>query len=230
MYMVMKAIYDSGMPISFKGSMVLKACLMEAGYDEETRHTVDIDANWNSEDSITAEQILESLQLALDESDLKLDLHIYRFPGEKRSAGFEVLDRATKEVLFTMDIDVNRPVPETRIYEIEGIRFRGASPAVMIADKVASISTDKVFRRIKDVVDLYYISKVFEFDLERVYSAIKDSGRDLGDFNGFLYRVADLDHSYQKFRFSGGVNKPSFEQVYEGAKSFVSALIPHAID
>ena len=43
MYQVMKAIFDSGIPVSFKGSMVLKACLLEAGYDEETRHTVDID-------------------------------------------------------------------------------------------------------------------------------------------------------------------------------------------
>ena len=31
MYSVMKAIYDSGIPISFKGSMVMKAYLMEAG-------------------------------------------------------------------------------------------------------------------------------------------------------------------------------------------------------
>ena len=32
MYSVMKAVYDSGIPISFKGSMVLKACLFEAGF------------------------------------------------------------------------------------------------------------------------------------------------------------------------------------------------------
>ena len=44
MYEVMKAVYDSGIPISFKGSMVLRACLLEAGYSEEMRHTVDIDA------------------------------------------------------------------------------------------------------------------------------------------------------------------------------------------
>ena len=44
MYEVMKAIYESGIPISFKGSMVLKACLMEAGFTDDTRHTVDIDA------------------------------------------------------------------------------------------------------------------------------------------------------------------------------------------
>ena len=31
MYQVMKAIFDSGIPVSFKGSMVLKACLLEAG-------------------------------------------------------------------------------------------------------------------------------------------------------------------------------------------------------
>lgn len=45
MYDVMKALYDSGIPISFKGSMVLKACLMEAGFSDDTRHTVDIDGN-----------------------------------------------------------------------------------------------------------------------------------------------------------------------------------------
>ena len=45
MYSVMKAVYDSGIPISFKGSMVLKACLFEAGFLDETRHTVDIDEN-----------------------------------------------------------------------------------------------------------------------------------------------------------------------------------------
>ena len=45
MYAVMKAIYDSRIPMSFKGSMVLKACLLESGFTEETRHTVDIDAN-----------------------------------------------------------------------------------------------------------------------------------------------------------------------------------------
>lgn len=28
MYQVMKAIYESGIPISFKGSMVMKACLI----------------------------------------------------------------------------------------------------------------------------------------------------------------------------------------------------------
>jgi hypothetical protein len=35
MYKVMKAIYESGIPISFKGSMVLKAFLMEVPIFQE---------------------------------------------------------------------------------------------------------------------------------------------------------------------------------------------------
>lgn len=62
----MKAIYDSGIPIDFKGSMVLKACLLEAGYSEETRHTVDIDANWNSDTPQSAGQMTSSLQRAFE--------------------------------------------------------------------------------------------------------------------------------------------------------------------
>ena len=62
MYEVMRAIYESGIPISFKGSMVLKAFLIEEGYTEDTRHTVDIDANWDSDNQPSAQQMTESLQ------------------------------------------------------------------------------------------------------------------------------------------------------------------------
>ena len=61
-YQVMKAIYESGIPVSFKGSMVLKACLMEAGFTEDVRHTVDIDANWNTDNSPSADHMVESIQ------------------------------------------------------------------------------------------------------------------------------------------------------------------------
>ena len=226
MYDVMKAIYDSGIPVSFKGSMVLKACLLEAGYAEETRHTVDIDANWNSDIEPTAEQMVESLQNAIDKSGVNLEVHLYRMHGEKRSAGFELIDRSTKEPLFTMDIDVNRPAPATKIYEIDGIRFCGASPAQIIADKLSAISTDKVFRRIKDVVDLYYISKVFEFNAADIRRTLKNSERDLDNFDSFLHRVNDLEHAYEKFRFAGDVDKVPFEEIYKSVKNFIKAVLP----
>lgn len=226
MYAVMKAIYDSGIPISFKGSMVLKACLLEAGYTDEIRHTVDIDANWNSDVEPTTEQMVESLQKAIDKSGVNLEVHLYRPHGEKRSAGFELIEPSTEEVLFTMDIDVNRPASPTKIYEVDGIKFCGVSPLQMIADKLSVVSSEKVFRRIKDVVDLYYISKVFEFDTDKIMQTLKNSNRELDGFNGFLHRAEDLQHSYEKFRFAGGVNKPPFEEVYHSVKAYIKSVLP----
>lgn len=226
MFEVMKSIYDSGIPISFKGSMVLKAYLIETGYSEETRHTVDIDGNWNTDTSPTGDQMTQSLQRAIDKSGYDLVVTLYRMYGDKRSAGFEIKDKTTDEILFTMDIDVNRPIPPTKIYEVSGIQFRGISPAQMIADKISVISTDKVFRRIKDIVDLYYISKVFEFNKMEVITALRNSDRKLDTFEGFLNRIEELRHSYEKFRFAGEVNKPSFDIVYRTVKAYIKTVLP----
>ena len=226
MYDVMKALYDSGVPISFKGSMVLKACLMEAGFSDDMRHTVDIDGNWNTDILPSADQMVDSIRNALDQNNISLDVSIYRMFGKGRSAGFELKEKLTGEILFTMDIDVNRPAMPTKTYEVEGVRFRGVSPNQMMADKISVISTDKVFRRIKDVVDMYYISQVFEFDAEEILQTLRNSGRSLGEFDGFINRTDDLRHSYNKFRFSGDVNKPSFEDIYEHVKTYIMELVP----
>jgi len=226
MYGVMKAVYDSGIPIDFKGSMVLKICLLEAGYQEEIRHTVDIDANWYSDNPPTAKQMTDSLQKALERNDIKLAVNLYRMYGEGRSAGFEISARDTGEILFTMDIDVNRPAVLTRIYEIAGFRFRGVSVDQMLADKVSAVSGDKVFRRIKDVVDLYYLSQVFPFHSTDVKQILKNNGRDLGTFQGFLHRKDELEHAYDKFRLTGDVSKPSFDDVYGAVKSYIKDILP----
>ena len=226
MYEVMKAIYEQSMPICFKGSMVLKAFLLEAGYVEEVRHTVDIDANWNSDTPPTADTMVSALQTAIDKAGIDAKVSIYRMYGEGRSAGFTFADRETEEELFLMDMDVNRPIPDTQIYEIEGLRFRGVSPTQMIADKVSAISTEKVFRRIKDVVDLYYLSKVFSFSKADVLQTLESNGRELDCFQGFLRRSEELRHAYDKFRLGGDVPKPPFDEVYYAVKAFIKDVLP----
>ena len=208
MYGAMKAIYDSGIPIDFKGSMVLKACLIEAGYNEEIRHTVDIDANWYSDSPPTAEQMTDSLQKALKRAGIDLDVSLYRMYGEGRSAGFELSER------------------ETRIYEISDIRFRGVSVDQMLADKISAVSGDKIFRRVKDIVDLYYLSQVFPLHSADIKQILKDNGRELGAFHGFLHRKTELEHAYDKFRLSGDVNKPPFDDVYAAVKVYIRDILP----
>lgn len=226
MYEVMRAIYESGIPISFKGSMVLKAFLIEEGYTEDTRHTVDIDANWNSDIQPSDKQMTESLQKTFNDHGLCLDVSIYRMYGEGRSAGFDIADHDTGDQLFTMDIDVNRPAPETKIYQVGDLHFCGVSPYQILADKISVVSTDKIFRRIKDLVDLYYASKVFPFDRNEIYFALRKSDRRLGNFDGFLHREDDLRHAYEKFRFTGDIKKPSFNEIYRSVNAYIRALLP----
>ena len=226
MYEVMKAIYEQNIPVCFKGSMVLKACLLEAGYTEKVRHTVDIDANWNSDTPPSADTLVSTLQAAVDEAGIDVEVHMNRMYGKGRSAGFTFTDRETKEELFLMDMDVNRPIPEMQIYEIEGLRFRGVSPTQMIADKASVVSSDKVFRRIKDIVDLYYLSQVFTFNTAEVLQTIENNGRVLDHFQGFLNCPTELHHAYDKFRFGGDISKPTFEEVYLTVKRFIKDILP----
>ncbi|MCR5072234.1 MAG: nucleotidyl transferase AbiEii/AbiGii toxin family protein [Clostridiales bacterium] len=230
MYNVMKAIYESGIPISFKGSMVLKVCLMEAGFTNDIRHTVDIDANWYSDDWPSGEQIEESIRKALRNSGIDLNVKLYRMYGEGRSAGFELSEPSSSEILFTMDIDVNRPAVETIIYEVAEIRFRGSALLPMLADKLSVISCDKVFRRVKDLIDLYYAAQVYTPDWQKVFQALKDSGKTLGSFDSFLNKPDDLRHAYSKFRFDGDVFKPAFEDVYQTVRKFIAEVLPEKGD
>ncbi|MCF0247835.1 MAG: nucleotidyl transferase AbiEii/AbiGii toxin family protein [Synergistes sp.] len=226
MYGIMKAIYDSGIPMDFKGAMVLKACLAEAGYAEDIRHTVDIDANWNSSAAPTGEQMVDSISEALRNSGINLNVTLYRMYGEGRSAGFGLTDPSTDEILFSMDVDVNKPSLAARMYEIEGVRFRGVSAYQILSDKISAISTRKVFSRIKDVVDLYYLSHIIRFDRTMLIQTLEREGRTLGKFEEFINGVDELKHAYEKFRFSGNVNKPSFEEIYSTVKNYIKAILP----
>lgn len=100
MYQVMGALYDSGVPVTFKGAMVLRAFLLEAGYPEETRHTTDIDGNWNSETAPSGEEMTEAIQNAFEKKGISFTARLYRMYGEKRSAGFDLADKTTGETIL----------------------------------------------------------------------------------------------------------------------------------
>lgn len=36
-----------------------------------------------------------------------------------------------------------------------------------------------------------------------------------------------LRHSYEKFRFAGGVNKSPFDEIYRAVKSYIKTVLPY---
>lgn len=225
MYKLMSAIYNSALPVSFKGSMVLKAFLTESGFKEEIRHTVDIDCEWYIKNNITDDTILLMLQDIIHKNNISLEVKLFRKHGINRSAGFDLIDSISKEILFSMDIDIKNNRKKDRFYEIGGFKFKGVTPLQMISDKICVISSNKIFRRIKDLIDLYYFSSFFEYDYVDVKETIKISNKTLGDFNDLLNNYDELKHSYDKFRIAGISNKPDFSIVYKSVIDYIRPLL-----
>jgi len=205
--------------------MVLRSFLYENNYPGIIRPTKDIDANWVSDFPPTNEQIITSIQDALNDNDIKLSVSLYRAYGTGRSAGLKFLN-PDGEAIFTMDMDINRPVAGVKVYTIDNFSFKGMIPEQMLADKITAISDDRVFRRIKDVIDLYYFSRCFEFDYDRVSEIIKISEKTVSDFNGFITRKEELRHAYEKFRIDAESDRPGFDEMYGAVKGYIREVLP----
>lgn len=226
MFKVMKAVYDSRLPMSFKGSMVLKAALLEAGYRDNVRHTVDIDGSWFSETPPKVEFIGALIQKAVDGANLPYKITATRDYGDGRSAGFKFESKQTGSSDFTMDMEINKPPRETKLYEINGCIFSGVVVSSILADKILVISTRKVFRRMKDLYDIYYLSKVVALDKTKVMSVLVSENKTLGDFYEFLHMKEELEHAYEKFVILEETSKIPFEEVYVCVLTYINSFMP----
>lgn len=59
---------------------------------------------------------------------------------------------------------------------------------------------------------------------------LRNSKRDIGNFDGFLHRPEDLKHAYEKFRFTGDIEKPPFEEVYRTVRTYIQYILPRERD
>lgn len=95
----------------------------------------------------------------------------------------------------------------------------------MISDKVCVVSSKKVFRRIKDLIDLYYFSYIFEYNCTDIKKNVKENKKTIGDFYELLNNVDEMKHSYEKFRIIGTSYKPDFDIVYKRVIEYIKPLL-----
>ncbi len=220
MIRVMEAIALSGYPIVFKGAMVLKTLTAQKGLNT-SRLTEDIDADWVGK-PITNEDLERVIVDAVARSGLRgLRVEMTRDFGERRSAGFNFYIQGRDKALFTMDIGVKGNNFHTSYVTVNGVTFRGSSPQKMYADKISAISTRSVFRRVKDVYDLFLLSYFDGFRVIDINRVLKESGRDLGGFEAFLTQShAPKGVGYAYGKLEGIENKPPFDVVFNRVKRF----------
>lgn len=219
MYRIMGAL--SRLPIIFKGAMITNLVLEENGFDEFERGTMDINANW-TDGTPDMEMLTKELNDAL--KDIDIQVKAFRSYGEKKSFGFAFY--RGNDLITTMDMDVGRKIAEDREYRFFDYSFRGSASDQIITDKTLAVSSEKIFRRVKDVIDLYALLSCCRVDINDIYRITKAGGRKFDDFQCFFERKEELRNAYDKLKRID--HKPEFDEVYQVVSDFVLPISKHA--
>ena len=221
LYRVMEEMANAGVPIVFKGAMVLNLAIRDNNPSKVERVTRDIDGDWTGE-LPTMEKMEKALRNAVKKVDSSMEVQANRIFGKKKSAGFRILNEKGEKVA-SVDLSVRqnrfcRPY----ISYINGVSLNGASLSKMLSDKIYAISGEHICRRMKDVLDIYVLSFITEIDAGGLYQIWEETGREPGDFGAFKTKFSELNEAYDKMK--GVKNKPDFIDVYTRVNNVVGML------
>ncbi len=205
-------------PIIFKGGLALKDILNNINPDETIeRRTIDIDGNWIGE--VDSHKVTDVLIQAVKNVDSSYSVELYRNAGENQSMGYRILDHEN-EVITEIDLDMKQN-PFYVIAQINHVNVKYSSIEKIFADKLSVLSGPRVFRRSKDLLDVYLILKNQSIPMEKVKEILDYDKRKLGDFSTMLQNKEDVKHAYDTLKEI--TNKPEFEEVWKEITDFLRA-------
>lgn len=197
-------------PIIFKGAMALKELLYLNNPDIDiTRKTRDIDANWIEE--YDEERIIDVIDKAVKKVNSEYSVSVYREPAPNKSMGIKVLDK-DGSVFTKIDMDI-KDNPFYIVCNVDDINIKYSSFDKMMSDKLYSLSSTHVFRRVKDLLDVYLILKDNDIEKESIEKVLKYENRKLDDFDTILNNKEEIEKSYNSLE--GIINKPDFDIVWD---------------
>jgi len=217
MYQVVGKISETDAPIVFKGALITKLVLAEHGFTLLDRQTVDIDANWTDAPP-SMDDIVVTIQQSLGDMRNQLHAVAIREYEERKSAGISIRANSTDEEIMSMDISI-KPVIGSRVYHYGEISIKGVLANEIFADKITVLSKPVIFRRAKDLIDVYALAHCVEVRTAEVFNVFKGKSAIVGDFEEFYTHRNDVEHAYNKLK--GIEGKPLFDDVYPYLTKFV---------
>lgn len=214
-------LHKLGAPITFKGSMIIQY-LTKNRPDRLLRRTIDTDCNWDiNELSVTMQELTDYVKNAVANIDSDLVVEVSRNFDVVRnvSAGFTIHYR--NSVIGKLDVSIRPDYFDDVYITYEGVKVRGAHLFKILVDKFSTVSTNKIFYRFKDLVDLYIIAYSSDeiFDTEDILLTASLINRDIGDFSQFRNDKSHLESIYAKFKRLSG-NQPNFNVFYNRLYEF----------
>ena len=133
--------------------------------------------------------------------------------------GYRILDKEN-EVITEIDLDMKQN-PFYIIAEVNNINVKYSSIEKIFADKISALSGSRVFRRSKDLLDVYLILKNQHINIDKVKEILDFDKRELGDFSTMIQNKEDMKHAYDSLKEI--TNKPTFEEVWKEVTEFLIA-------
>lgn len=223
LYEVIEALAQSEAPIIFKGAMITKL-LLKGSVNRLERETKDIDCDWVG-DEVSMDQLNDIISRAISKVG---DFTVERFRnfGDGKSAGFNIISNQGAKYA-SIDISI-KPNPYYQIYKIGECEFKGSTVDKIIADKLLVISGEKIFRRVKDVVDIYSLSFCTSFRVNTINEVISNSNRELGNFKLFLNEKEKIEYAYEKM--TGIENRLTFCEIYKRVCVLIEPFLLNKFD
>ena len=116
-----------------------------------------------------------------------------------------------------------KPITGIKIYYYGEMRIKGVLPNEILADKISVLANKYIFRRMKDMVDVYALAHCVEIQTGKIFDIYVKTKRELQAFNEFLNRKAELEHAYNKL--AGVEGKPDFADIYSYLAKFLEPFI-----
>ena len=76
----------------------------------------------------------------------------------------------------------------------------GASLTKMLSDKLHAVSDEHIYRRVKDLLDIYVMYFISEFQTMEIYDIWEKTERTPGDFSHFQNHTKEINQAYDKIR------------------------------
>ena len=106
------------------------------------------------------------------------------------------------------------------MYYYGEIGIRGVLANEILADKISVLSKQIMFRRSKDIIDVYALAHCVKVQTPEIFEIYKrNPSREVGSFDEFYTRRQDVEHAYMKLKGIDG--KPDFDDVYSYLVQFV---------
>jgi len=218
---IMGRISKTDAPMVFKGALITKLILSEHGFETVARTTTDVDANWTGS-SPSMDYLVNTINQSLGDMQDAYTTQAVREHKASRSAGVSIVEKSTGEVIFAMDISI-KPVQGSKLYFFGDIGIRGVLPDEVLADKIAVMSSRLLFRRMKDLVDIYALSHCVSIRTRAIVDICSAKGREMGDFDAFFSRKSDIEHAYNRLKDIDG--KPDFDSIYSYLREFAKPFV-----